>query len=279
MQESPCIPILMYHSISNENDSATHPYYLTNTFPEVFAEQMSYLYKHNYSTVSVSEVPEILAGGGNIKRKYVAITFDDGFRDFYTNAFPILQEYGFTATVFLPTGFISNDHSTFKERECLNWAEVKELHGKRIIFGSHTVNHLQLHNLNVIEILNEINESKQAIEAKIGRCVETFSYPYAFPDADDKFKLFLISALEKTNYKFGVTTRIGTSSKGDNKFLLKRIPVNSNDDRCMFKAKLDGCYDWMQMPQYLYKRVKYMMAVYNKHSEYGKLLLSNRYNR
>ena len=59
--------------------------------------------------------------------KLVAITFDDGFRDFYTEAFPILQRERFSATMFLPTSFIAEQPRQFLSRDCMTWSEVREL--------------------------------------------------------------------------------------------------------------------------------------------------------
>ena len=76
--------------------------------------------------------------------RLAVITFDDGFRDFLTAAWPSLSEFGFTATVFLPTGSIAGQRATFQDRECLTWDEVRTLRREGITFGSHTVSHPSL---------------------------------------------------------------------------------------------------------------------------------------
>src|SRR5438874_6010332 len=98
------VPILMYHSISDREDNQ-HPYYQTVTRPAVFAEHMKFLHGQGYRALGIDEVAGALAGGRGLERRTVAITFADGFEDFYTNAFPILEQYGFTATMYFPTAY------------------------------------------------------------------------------------------------------------------------------------------------------------------------------
>ena len=86
----------------------------------------------------------------------MAITFDDGFRDFHTQAWPILERHCFTATMFLPTAYISEQRRSFQSKECLTWEEVRELRANGVRFGSHTVNHPMLHDMTWDGILSEL---------------------------------------------------------------------------------------------------------------------------
>ena len=97
-----CIPILMYHSISKGNEEAKHPYYQTTTDPAVFAEQIRFLHENQYSVIGLGELVNRVTERKR-SEKFVVITFDDGFRDFYTHAMPVLSRYGFGATMFLAT--------------------------------------------------------------------------------------------------------------------------------------------------------------------------------
>lgn len=251
------IPILMYHSISEDKSNSVHSYYKTTTSPRIFSEQMNFLAENNYRVISVNEITELFNSLHSItEQKYAIITFDDGFRDFYTEAFPILQKYGFTSTVYLPTTFISKNRGVFKDKECLNWDEVIYLYKQGVTFGSHTVTHPQLKSLKRDEVEREIKKSKEIIEDKIGKPVDSFSYPYAFPEKDKDFTGYLKNILKKYDYKNAVSTRIGTTTSQNEPFSLKRIPVNSCDDITLFKAKLNGGYDWMYKLQYLSKILK-----------------------
>jgi peptidoglycan/xylan/chitin deacetylase (PgdA/CDA1 family) len=249
------IPILMYHSIACEDEVGVHPYYRTATAPLVFKAQMVSLQNSGFSAVSLAEAIRRLSEP-EVAGNSVVITFDDGFHNFYTNAFPILDSHGFTATMFLPTAHIGESRLSFKGKECLSWSEVRELQKHGISFGSHTVTHPQLHECDVHSIEQEIVDSKQTIEQKLGCAAQSFSYPYAFPETDANFKGRLREQLSQAGYENGVCTTIGRPGPASDPFFLKRLPVNSDDDTRLFRAKLAGSYDWLATPQYLLKMTK-----------------------
>lgn len=255
-EREPRIPILMYHSISENKIEAQHPYFETNTSLKVFSDHMKYLHENSYSVVSLNDVVEYLKGEKILQKKSVAITFDDGFCDFYKDAFPVLEKYGFSVAMFLSTAFINNKRLNFLGKECLTWDEIRELRKKEVIFGSHTVNHPNLYLLKSDEIEFEIRRSKEKIEDEIGGPINSFSYPFAFPEQDKKFKEKFRSLLEKCRYKYGVTTNIGTTMRNNDIYFLKRIPVNSFDDSFFFETKLEGRYNWLYSFQYLFKLLK-----------------------
>ena len=242
------IPILMYHSITNGEDTSVHPYYQTTTSPARFRDHMRQLHDSGFKTLGMADAVESLRNGKAAEGK-VVITFDDGYSDFYQHAFPELNRYGFTATVFLPTGFIGNTSLQFKGRRCLTWTEVKELRSHGISFGSHTVTHPQLLSLDARTVKDELANSKQAIEDKIGEEVNSFAYPFAFPETR---KLFVGTL----RYSFGVCTCIGRARPQEDQYFLRRLPMNSHDDSSLFNAKLQGGYDWLHKVQYASKRLR-----------------------
>lgn len=249
------IPVLMYHSISGQLRNG-HPYYETATSARVFADQMGFLQKNGYSTLSLPQAVDFLKSGQALSDKPVVITFDDGFRDFKTNAFPVLQLYGFRATMFIPTAFIGSEPKQFKDKDCLTWSEVRELRQAGIDFGSHTVSHPQLRDLSDAEIESELRASKSEIEDKTGLPVRSFSYPYAFPEGDHLFVRRLRDTLQMCGYQEGVSTIIGTAERADDQFFLKRLPINTWDDLPFLEAKLEGSYDWLRSAQYASKFIK-----------------------
>jgi peptidoglycan/xylan/chitin deacetylase (PgdA/CDA1 family) len=249
------IPILMYHSISEVSHTDTHPYFAAETSPKVFAEQMRFLHDNDYCTISPAEVVTLLSSGQTDKKKFVVITFDDGYRDFYTEAFPILNQLGMSATVYLPTAYIKQRSSPFKGKECLTWAEVRELHKAGVGFGSHTVTHPKLTGLCHAELERELRRSKEKIENELGCAVQSFAYPYAFPEQDREFAHRLRDLLMVTGYNNGVSTILGTVQSLEERYFLKRVPANSWDDLAFFEAKIQGNYDWLHNVQYLKKLI------------------------
>lgn len=249
------IPILMYHSVSDDLDAQRHPYYRTVTSPGVFERQMRLLRKEGYEVISLSQAIKQLSHAPEVMPTRTAVlTFDDGFRDFHTHAYPILSEFGFTATVFLASGYLNGTFPT--GRACLHTPEVKALASHGITFGSHTVTHPQLRSVPTQQLHRELAESRAAIEDVTGAPVTQFSYPYGFPEEDAAFVDTLAASLNSSGYTVGVTTAIGCASAKDNPLFLRRLPVNDLDDEPFLLAKLNGGYDWLHTGQLLFKKVK-----------------------
>lgn len=251
----PALPILMYHSISNDPQPGVSAYYKTTTSPALFERQLRALSQAGYRSVLLREAAEMLQAGQGLK-KTVVITFDDGFRDFYSLAFPILQRLGHTASMFLPTSFIGNERRSFKGQECMTWNEVRELRDRGIEFGSHTVSHPKLYELNWKEIEDELALSKERIERELDQPIVSFTYPYAFPQQDPAFTSRFTQQLQKSGYRNCATTVIGRARPGDDLFCLKRLPVNVCDDESLLMAKLKGSYDWAGLPQTVSKQIR-----------------------
>jgi peptidoglycan/xylan/chitin deacetylase (PgdA/CDA1 family) len=260
MSRGQAVPILMYHSICNDPQAGVSPYYKTATSPGVFEEQLRRLNAAGYRSVRLDEAAGILQSGAARLEKTVVITFDDGFRDFYDLAFPILKRHGHTASMFLPTAFVGNDRRSFKGRECLVWGEVRELHAAGVEFGSHTVSHPKLYQLGWKEIEDELALSKDRIERELEQPVTSFSYPFAFPQQDRRFTARFTELLRKLGYRNCATTIVGRARPGDDMFCLKRLPVNFCDDLALFDAKLNGAYDWLAHPQGWYKALRHRFA-------------------
>lgn len=282
------LPILMYHSISDEPEDGVAPYYQTCTRSVVFARHVALLKSLGYRGVNLNDglawlqsssqphAPQSAMSGSHsvlgtrpsglgprtsdVSSRPVVLTFDDGFQDFQRVAFPILQERGFGATVYLPTAFIGETPRQFKNRACLTWSEVHALHRAGIEFGSHTVNHPRLVDLDWVGIEDELRDSKTALEQRLGDSVKVFAYPYAFPPMDSAFAGQLRTVLEIVGYTSCVTTRVGRVRANDDPFRLKRLPVNSSDDDSLLKAKLEGAYDWLGFPQAMSKTVRYWLC-------------------
>jgi peptidoglycan/xylan/chitin deacetylase (PgdA/CDA1 family) len=256
--ETAWLPILMYHSISDDSETGVSPYYRTATSPEIFRQHMQLLKTSGYKGVDIKTGIASLKNA--LQDKLAVITFDDGYRDFYTNAYPALSEHAFTATMFLPTAFIGETHREFKSRECMTWSEVKELQQAGIYFGSHTATHPRLVELDWPQIKTELRNSKAEIENHLGVPADTFAYPFAFPETNKPFVRRLSETLLETGYQCCATTRIGRVKAGDDLMQLKRLPANSCDDSKLFQAKLDGAYDWLAPVQTGVKRIKSAMA-------------------
>jgi len=246
------VPILKYHSISSNLFGHSHPYFQINTQPEVFSKQMRWLKSKGYQAIHLSEMLDGLASGHDMSKK-VVITFDGGYRDFLTEGFSVLKQCGFTATVFLVTDRIRRTPMRHEGVDYLTWEDVRQLHDEGIQFGSHTATHPDLRSLELEQIDYEIGYSKEVIEQELGESVESFSYPFPFPEEDRDFARFIGDALENQGFKNGVSSIIGRAHRHSNHYSLPRVPVNSWDTQDLLEAKLLGAYDWMHVPQLVKK--------------------------
>ena len=244
------IPILMYHSISDEPESG-HPYFWLNTSSGRFAGHMKYLHENNYAVISLEEAVGIITRNSRPPtqshslitcnsqletRNPIVLTFDDGYRDFYTHAFPVLKQFGFTATVFLPTDYIGNGRPGIRGKRHLSWEEVRELHAQGITFGSHTCSHPQLREVGRDVLKDELAPSHSAIETEREAC-DGFCYLYKFPDQDYHFITVLTHSLQSASYNYCVTSRTGPTNTVSDILSLRRIPVNSGDDVPLERGK------------------------------------------
>ncbi|MBI5584180.1 MAG: polysaccharide deacetylase family protein [Deltaproteobacteria bacterium] len=270
----------MYHSISDDPEPG-HPYFWINTSPRAFAQQLHFLGEQGYRVIPLAEAVNLIRAipsGGVSSRaapsarepqggrgldhalgpdrrnspRYAVLTFDDGYRDFYTQAFPLLKAKGFPASVFLPTDFIGRPAAGLRGKAHLSWAEILELQRQGITFGSHTCSHPQLAELQVDQLRRELSHSGRVIQEQTGGC-DGFCYPFQFPQQDGLFLEVLNQTLQSVGYAYCLSTRIGTVNTAEDLFSLKRIPINSGDDPALFQAKLQGGYDWLSGVQALKK--------------------------
>lgn len=244
------IPILMYHKI-RDGLGARHAYFETHTSPLLFESQMQYLSSHGYHTISLNQA--IDTNSTSVPSKAVVITFDDGYRDFYTEAFPILHRYGFSATVFLISGFVGPNPGIAGQTEYMSWNEVREAYAQGITFGSHTITHPHLETLTSKEIDRELDISKRTIENELGTRVYSFSYPNAFPEHNCQLIDRMRAGLKSFGYESAVSTMIGTATCTSDQYALPRLPINSHDDLHLFEVKLEGAYNWMRQMQSAWK--------------------------
>lgn len=283
----------MYHSISDEPEEGIAPYYKVCTSPRRFAEQMQWLKDWGYRGVTLSEGldwlasppenPQLQVNSKPAPRrqsisqisttetaqrdkhasahrgftdKVVAITFDDGFRDFHTEAAPVLDRFGFAATMYLPTSFIGRHaRAIFLNRECLLWQEVVELRDRGHEFGSHTSDHPKLVELDQRTIEGQLVASKAVIEEHLQDPICGFAYPFAYPQANSRFIFQLQRLLVSAGYKSCATTLIGALSQQQSPLEIPRYPVNEDDDHNLLLAKLNGSYDWLGALQFATKRI------------------------
>jgi peptidoglycan/xylan/chitin deacetylase (PgdA/CDA1 family) len=229
------VPILTYHSIDNSDS-------VISTNADVFARQMKLLRESGYEATTLETFVRLMSENKTLPPKTVVLTFDDGFQNFYSEAFPILDEFGFKATVFLVTDFCGKynnwkeNPSDFPKTKMLTWDEAKELSDCGIEFGAHTRTHPDLTRTSLAKLEDEIVESKAVIEDSLGREVTTFAYPFG------KFNLPVKQVVENT-FKAACSTNLGRVRTGSDYFALERIDTYYLKNLRIFDALSTNCFD------------------------------------
>ena len=248
------VPILMYHSVTSTVDTR-HPYYDTNISVSAFERHLQFLRYEGYTTAYLSDIVDVLQNRRS-PQKLVVITFDDGFRNFYTHALPLLSKYVCKATLFVPSGLVGKQSSSLGPEPFMTWNEIREVSKNGVRIGSHSVSHSDLYRSDSWSLEEQVRVSKATIEDNVGEEVGSFAYPFAFPEHDRSFSRRFRALLEQSGYDNGVSTMIGRARRSHDRYILPRLPVNSHDDSALFEAKLKGNYDWLHAPQYARKAWK-----------------------
>ncbi len=163
------MPILLYHHVSDQEK-----YQRYAVAPDVFAAQMQLLEDQGYHTITISELADVINSGGTLPVHPIAITFDDGCYDVFQNGFPILQQHGFRATMYIITNTLGSDKSYGYMQE----DEINQLVAAGWEIGSHSVTHTKMQD-SKIGVGNEFDNSRKILEEKFKIKVLSFSYPFA----------------------------------------------------------------------------------------------------
>lgn len=205
------IPTLVYHRIGYAPKNAGSVYESLTIEPSFFEKHLQYLKENNFETVKFSDVAEYFETGRPLPitegKKPVMINFDDGYKDFYTNAFPILQKYEMTGTVFVIVKSVGSG-------AYMNWDQIKEISAAGIEIGSHTMYHPVLTNSRKAKW--EIEESKRVLEETLGVEITTFAYP------SGKWNSYVENLVKEAGYR---TARSFTTGDGITRENLFHVPV------------------------------------------------------
>jgi len=224
----------MYHLIAIDGPEPLAPYRVA---PERFDRQLAYLRRHGYRSITMAEwMAALQERDGIIDDRAVLITFDDAYRDFLDQGWPILRRYGFGATMFVPTDHVGGraewDRAVGEPAPLLGWDELRTLAAQGLEIGAHTCSHPYLTQLPLARAIVEGVTSKARLEAEIGRTVDLFAYPFGDQD------LAVRRAMAASGFVAAVTTGPGLSRLGDNPMALPRQLVAAHDGMDTFIAKL-----------------------------------------
>lgn len=167
------VPILTYHYIGNNpNPEFDKTRDNLSVSPTDFESQLEYLKNNDYTPITLDTMYAGLMGLEKLPEKSIVLTFDDGYIDFFVNAYPILKKYNFKATSFIPTGLIGQGYY-------LTWEQIQEMQKSGLTsFQAHSINHPNLTLLDPLSIKVEVLDSKKELEQRLNSIVNFFCYPY-----------------------------------------------------------------------------------------------------
>ena len=201
------VPILMYHDIDVKDPKSVYSISISR-----FREHMNWLYEKGYGTIALNDLTLCARNNGKMPKKPLIITFDDGYAACYKLAYPILKEYGFTASFFITTNWIGKGGY-------MDWEHIKAMKKGGMEIGSHGHSHVPLSDLDRHIIKYELENSKLLIEEYLRDAVGFFSVPGGY--FNDSIK----QIAKEVGYKGVLTSQFGTNDKQTDLYELRRIGV------------------------------------------------------
>jgi len=219
------VPILMYHYVGDlpANPDVYRRDLTVST--ATFEAQLKFLQGRGYTSISFDDLLAALEGKQGLPPKPVILTFDDGYRDHFQNAFPLLQRYSFSGTFFIVTDYVGRG-------PYLSWEEVKAMQDGGMSIQSHGRTHVDLSKLSSQGIADQAEGAAQAIEAHTGRRPRYYAYP------SGRYNLEVINIIRAHGYLAAVTTRYGSDHTLAGLMELGRVRVSGGDTLMAFASKL-----------------------------------------
>ena len=203
------VPIICFHSINNDPSGKSS----IIISQDKFRQQLQTIKDGGYTTLTMAQLNDYLYKDKPIPEKSLVITFDDGYRDNYTNAFPILKEFNMNATIFVISSYINRELY-------LTTDEIKEMSDYGIDIESHTVSHVKLSTLSYENQVKELKESRDALEKITNKPIIAIAYP------EGKYNKDTQKAVVDAGYAMGFTTERGYADRSDKLTQLNRICVD-----------------------------------------------------
>jgi peptidoglycan/xylan/chitin deacetylase (PgdA/CDA1 family) len=212
-------PILLYHHISDAGNG--NRYYVT---PDVFRAQLQALRDWGYTSITTSQMVNVLINGGELPARPVVLTFDDGNVDIYENAFPIMQEMGFVGTFYIVANRLQSHYF-------VNTDQLSEMINAGWEIGDHGMSHIDL-TLDHFTVGYEVASSRSVLEDALGVKINTFAYPYGKTDE------FVSNKVSEYGYQAAMGLGLGWKHYWGTLFYLSRIEIQSDYDMQKFASLL-----------------------------------------
>jgi peptidoglycan/xylan/chitin deacetylase (PgdA/CDA1 family) len=231
----PRLPILTFHALDDLPS-------VTSFSPKLFRLGLTKLYKNGYRTISLLDAADCLRMKKSFPEKSFVMTFDDGYETVYEVAFPILQDMGMSATVFLAVGESGSRKAeerlpSLEGRSMLNWHEIQEMKRWGIEFGAHTLTHPDLIRLPRNRMEMEICDSKKIIENILGTPIPCFAYPYG--RYNDR-----VRELVQQHFVCASSDKLGFITPSSDLYTLERVDAYYLRTDTLFNLILTRWFSW-----------------------------------
>jgi peptidoglycan/xylan/chitin deacetylase (PgdA/CDA1 family) len=229
------VPILMYHYIRPAPSIYTdYLGYRLSVTPTDFSAQMDWLAANGYHPVDFNDLRAYFSGVMPLPAKPVVLTFDDGYADLYTTAFPVLQVHKFKAVAYIVTSFVG-------QSRYVTVAQVLEMDHHGIEIASHTVDHANLARSSRYSATNQLANSRTWLENLVGHSVVDFAYP------SGQFNAQVVAVLQATGYDTAVTELPGTVHSRADRYVWARERVYGGEALGDFVNNLGGVEPWVDV--------------------------------
>ena len=247
----PRLPILTFHALDGLPSVTSFP-------PNLFRLGLKKLRENGYRTISLLDAANCLRMKKSFPEKSFVVNFDDGYETVYQAAFPILQDYGMSATIFITVGENGSRQDeerlpSLEGRSMLNWREIKEMRRWGIEFGAHTLTHPDLTRLPRNRMEMEICDSKKIIENNLSTPISCFAYPYGrYNDS--------VRELVKQHFLCASSDKLGFITPSSDLYALERIDAYYLRTDMLFSLILTGWFSWYiwarRIPRWIRRTMK-----------------------
>ncbi len=231
------VPIFMYHHVAAVAPADEFEARLTVLTAD-FEEELAYLKCAGYTGITLAQLFDAMGGGAALPERPVILTFDDGYSDGYTDAFPLLKQYGFPGSFAIVTGFVGGGAGAY-----VTWDLVREMAVAGMEIVSHTVSHIDLGTSDDATVWDELASSKALLEQATGRTVQFFVYPSGEPfrSSSVERQQQVVAMLKEAGYAGALLAGPNSLTQDPAApFELNRVRVSGGEDVETFAASIGG---------------------------------------
>lgn len=228
------VPILMYHAVADDPTAATRR---LSVAPRALDEQLSFLADNGYTGMTFTALATAFENGAALPERPVVLTFDDGYADFATTAWPVLARHGFPATVFVTSGWV-DDAGPYAAGDppdrMLTWAQIRELADAGVEIGAHSHSHPQLDQVGAEDLREELDVGRALLQDCLGAPVTSLAYPFGYSSP------LVRLAARSAGYRCAAAVRNVIATPSADLFQLPRLTIRRATDATLFAATVTG---------------------------------------